>query len=456
MKKSEVIEQCLVAVNEHLEREVASVGIRLSPKELSKILDVSLPKQGLAPEVLLQDMRQYLKFTPNTLTPHFQNQLFSGLQPYALAGEWLSVFTNSTMATFEVAPVATLMEQELIQHFNKKIGWTSGEGIMVTGGSNANFSAMLVARNTLYPKTKIEGNGSHKFVAFVSEEAHYSFDKAVNMLGLGLNALRKVPSDSEGRMIPGELQKVIELSVAAGETPFFIGATAGTTVLGAFDPIDKLSEIAKAFGLWLHVDGAWGGSVIFSSKHQHLVKGLINSDSLTLDTHKMLGTGLISSFFLTRHSQVLRKSNDSGGQEYIFHDSEASSFDTGPRSLQCGRRVDSLKVWLMWRSLGDEGVELIVDRLFELVAGAKKFIQSQESLVLLHDPEMLNICFSFRDPKVDVKAAREKLLSSGNFYVNISTRRGMTFFRMILVNPELTSQIIEDAINQILKAGHRL
>jgi len=427
-----------------------SVGKRLGPQDLLSKMDFSIPKKMLGHEQLIQDVKNYLKFTPNTITSHFQNQLFSGLNPYALCGDWISTFTNSTMATYEVAPVATMMEKELVKHLNDKIGWTNGDGLMVTGGSNSNFVAMLVARNLHFPETKIDGLQGKKFTAFVSEEAHYSFDKAANMLGLGLNSVKKVPSDEKGKMNPVALRELILSSLELGEQPYFIGATAGTTVLGAYDPIFEISEVAREFGIWFHVDGAWGGSVILSKKHKSLMNGISNADSMALDTHKMLGTGLISSFFLTRHYNALRKSNHSGGGDYIFHENDASAWDLGPSSLQCGRRVDAFKIWLMWRSMGDEGIEKMIDGLFQNVQLAKLYIESRTELQLLQDPEMLNICFAFKDESLPVAEIRKRLLDDGEFYVNISTRRGKTFFRMILVNPMITEIIIIKTINKII------
>lgn len=456
MKIQDAIDLCAEVLKTHQAQGKNFVGKKISPLELREKVDFSIPENPLPSSRLREDMKNYLEFTPNTTTPYFQNQLFSGLNPYALIGDWFSSYTNTTMATFEVAPFGTLAEKELVEHFNKKISWQSGDGIMVTGGSNANFVAMLVARNNLYPETKKNGVQGLRLVAFVSEDAHYSFDKGVNMLGLGLSSLKKVPTDKNGKMISSELRRLILLALESGETPFFIGATAGTTVLGAFDPIQEIAKIARDFKLWLHVDGAWGGCVLFSSKHRKLMAGIELADSLALDTHKMLGTGLVSSFFLTRHSGSLRASNDSGGGEYIFHESEEGSFDTGPSSLQCGRRVDAFKVWLMWRSLGDSGVEALIDKLFTNAAIAKKLILDSTELELLHWPEMLNLCFRYTDDELHTKASREMLLTRGKLFVNIATRKEKTFFRLVLVNPALDQAIIQETIQEIIQSGVKL
>ena len=429
------------------------VGGVQNPEVLKQKIDVTIPETGVAEEVLLQDLENYLKYTPHTLTPRFQNQLFSGLHPAALAGEILATYTNTTMATYEVAPVATLMERELTTHIRKKIGWSEGDGIMVTGGSNANFVGMLLARNLRFPKTKLNGNGNHKFTAFVSEESHYSFDKACNMMGLGISSLRKVASDESGLMNVAALREEIKKSLAAGETPFFIGATAGTTVLGVYDPIDEIAVVARDFNLWLHVDGAWGGCVVFSENQRHLVKGIEAADSVGIDTHKMLGTGLMSSFLVTKHPHALRLSNDSGGADYIFHAGDESDWNSGPSSLQCGRRADAVKVWMLFRALGDRGISQLVDTLFSHARTAALLIQEMPQLRLLQAPTMLNVCFDFTDTKHQVGAARKRLLQTGNHYVNIATRKNATFFRMITAHPDLNEKILKETLIDIIQHG---
>lgn len=446
--------------SEHFDNAQEGVAGRLPlPSELSRKIDFSIPNDPCDEEALFRDMKSYLEYTTNTLTPNFANQLFSGLNPYALAGDWLSSLTNTTMATFEVSPMATLMERSLIKHLSSKAGWANGDGIMVTGGSNANMIGMLLARNVKFPETKSEGLTSEKLVVFVSEESHYSFEKAGNMMGLGTKNIRKIPSHDDGTMNLKELKTAIGNSLNAGEKPFLIAATAGTTVLGAFDPIEEISFLAEQYKLWLHVDGAWGGSVLLSEKHKHLMKGIERADSLAWDTHKMLGTGLISSFFLTKHQHALRASHDGGGANYIFHESDSSSYDSGPYSLQCGRRNEAFKVWLAWRSMGDKGASRFVEKLFDNARVAAELIKGSPDLELLQYPTMLNVCFRFKSESNQNeinKKIRRVLLNKGDHFINLSTRRGETFFRLITVHPELNREILEKMFKSIIQIGRGL
>lgn len=460
---SEVLQQVQRELSRYFESTLPqrTVGSSVAPAELAQRFDLRLPPGPRSATELGQDLNAYLSNSVGTLHPRFMNQLFSGLQPWALAGELLAAATNTTMATYEAAPVATLIERELVRHLCRFAGWMSGDGIMVTGGSNANLVGMLMARNRQFPELKTTGTGGARLVAFVSEDAHYSFGKAANVMGIGSAQIRSIATDEQGRMSPAALSEAIKKSRAQGETPFFIAATAGTTVLGEFDPIEAISAVAQKEKLWLHVDGAWGGSVLVSRKHRHLMKGIELADSLGWDTHKMLGTGLVSSFFLTRHAHALRASHGGGGADYIFHESDAGSWDMGPSSLQCGRKADALKVWLAWRSLGDSGMEAYVDKLFDNAQLAARLIQQTPGLELVMQPTSLNVCFRVKGPtQIPTvqwhRMLREELMKHGQAMVNMASRKNDAFIRLIVAHPQQNEAVLRDFLQGLMKASQEL
>jgi len=462
MNHSEVLQLAQKSIDQYLRHlSDRGVGASVAPLELKEKLNLSLGAKAQSDHQLQLDVQSYLNHAVGTLDPRFMNQLFSGVQPWALAGELLATVANTTMATFEASPVATLMERELVQHLCQFAGWKNGDGIMVTGGSNANLVGMLMARNQLFPDYKKSGVSGARLVAFVSEEAHYSFGKAANIMGIGTDNIRAVSADEQGRMLPEALKSAISESRSQGEKPFFIAATAGTTVLGEFDPLEELSRIARAEKIWLHVDGAWGGSVLVSRKHRHLMKGIELADSLGWDTHKMLGTGLVSSFFLTPHANALRTSHGGGGADYIFHASDAGSWDLGPSSLQCGRKADAIKVWFAWRALGDEGLETYVDTLFENAQTAATLIKQTAGLELVCEPTSLNVCFRVKRPHHVPSAQwhrllREQLMKKGQAMVNMATRKDDSFIRLITAHPGQNEKILKPFFTDLLKAAEDL
>jgi glutamate/tyrosine decarboxylase-like PLP-dependent enzyme len=431
-----------------------------TPAELRDKLDITLPEVGRSINELRDDLKMYLAHSRNTLHPHFANQLYASQLPIAFIADMIASLGNSTMATYEAAPVATMIERALVHNLGKMIGWDRTEGVMTTGGSNANFSGLLLARNTKFPETRRFGNGNTRFSVFVSEEAHYSFFKALNQLGIGTDNLMPVPSDSRGRMKARELERLIQTAIDRGFSPLCVAATAGTTVLGAFDPLPEIADICHKHKLWMHVDAAWGGGSLMSQTHKKNLLGIERADSVTWDTHKMLGTGLVSSFILTPHMGSLLASQRGGGNNYLFHDGQENTLDLGPSSLQCGRRVDSLKVWLAWRALGDQGFEKLVDTLYERAQWMASEIKKRPTLQLLYEPESLNICFRYLPKRhylanIAVRPVREDLMNRGEAMINWSSRSGESFLRFIVVHPEADEKVLSKILDNVEAAGQR-
>ena len=204
------------------------------------------------------------------------------------------------------------MEKTTTQALARVIGFDGpfAGGISQPGGSASNQTSIIIARNTLYPSTKTDGYGNRRFVLFTSEHGHYSLEKAAQMFGFGSNAVHAVPVDEAGRMIPDKLEEAIERSLSAGETPFYVNATAGTTVLGSYDPIDAIADVCTKYKLWLHVDGSWGGPVIFSPNlRKDRLKGIEKADSVGITPHKMLGVPLTCSFLIGKDIRQFHKAN---------------------------------------------------------------------------------------------------------------------------------------------------
>ncbi|KAF1973556.1 PLP-dependent transferase [Bimuria novae-zelandiae CBS 107.79] len=330
------------------------------PKELEKILNLEVPEKAVGKEGLIKIVESVLKYSVNTWEQGFLDKLYASTNAVGLVSELLLATLNTNAHVYAVSPVLTLIEKHTTKYLANLFGYTSPHagGITQPGGSASNGSALVIARNTLYPSTKDYGNGDHRFTLFTSAHGHYSLEKAAQMYGLGARAVISVPVDSLGRMIPSELDRLIRESAARGETPFFVNATAGTTVLGSFDPFTAIHEVAKTHGLWLHVDGSWGGSIIFNQRiASSRLEGVHLADSIAVNPHKMLGVPLTCSFLLARDlRQVWKAMTLPAG--YLFHtpnadaDSDSKEVDTSEiydladLTPQCGRRADALKFFL--------------------------------------------------------------------------------------------------------------
>ena len=458
-------EKILKIINDYI-RQTADpetpVTKHLPPQELRRHLDLSLPAEGCTREDLYRAIDAYLEFGVRTGHKQFFNQLWSGFTLPGFLGEIFTCLTNTSMYTYEVAPVATLMELELLKKAGSLAGFKDPEGLFVTGGSNGNLLAMLIARNKILPGIKEKGfSAPNNLVAFVSDQAHYSFNKAANVLGIGSDQVIPVKSDASGRMIPGELKRSVAASREAGKLPFFVAVTAGTTVTGAFDPCDRIGPIARENQMWLHVDGSLGGTVLLSPRHRSLLQGLAEADSFVWNPHKLMGLPLICSIFLTREKDYLVKTNAVSGAEYLFHDESYGAYDLGPISLQCGRKVDALKLWLSWKYYGDSGYAERIDRFFELAAYAEEIVIQHSDLELLVPRSSVNICFRYLPPEgTDINVfnlkIREELARSGKSFVNFAYIDDKLVLRPVIANHELEKKDIDTFFKNVILAAKGL
>ena len=438
------------------------VAHHLPPEKLRSQIDLTLPENGCSLDELYKTIEQYLTFSVRTGHRQFFNQLWSGFTLPGLLGELFASLANTSMYTYEVAPVATLMEKELMKKLGGICGFENPEGLFVTGGSNGNLQAMMIARNRTLPHVKSEGySNAAELIAFVSEEAHYSFEKNANVLGLGSTNLRKIKTDDTGRMIPEELAIAIDESLQKGKQPFFVGATAGTTVKGAFDPLEDIAPIAKQHDLWFHVDGALGGTVILNPRHRHLLQGLDKADSFAWNAHKLMGLPLMCSILLVREKGHLWKTNSVSGTDYIFHDEAYGAHDLGPKSLQCGRKVDTLKLWLSWKYYGDLGYAERVDRFFELAAFAEDIVNQTPSLELMAPRSSVNVCFRYvPNTSEDINEfnlrLREELARKGKALVNFARLGEDVAIRLVIANHELSREDVSAFFDTLIQTAETL
>jgi glutamate/tyrosine decarboxylase-like PLP-dependent enzyme len=461
--KEQFLNDVFLTLKEYIQKSAeAEFVIKVSHPERLKQSIPSLASEGVGPDKIIDELKYLLNHSVSTIHPLFLNQLFGGFDEAAWAGEVASSLLNPTMATFEIAPALTVIEKRVVNELLEMMGFEKGEGIMVTGGSNANLVAMLCARTESSPSIRQSGFGHNRFRIYVSEEAHYSFDKAANITGIGTHNLVLVPANEQGEMIPEELERIIITDLKEGNVPIMVGATFGSTVMGAFDPVIQIAKICERHKIWLHVDAAWGGGALFTRSHKHLLKGIQLADSVTFDAHKTMGTPLITSFFLTKHPGILKTTNRGGGAEYLFHEYDNSEWDTGTYSLQCGRRADILKFWLLWRAHGTEGLIKRTEHLFDLADYAVKEIKANPRFKLIH-ANYLNVCFQVhaRHDQENINSftlkVRKALVKEGRAMVNYAQRAdGTIFFRLVFPNHQTERAHISELLKIILETAGRL
>ncbi|XP_049807352.1 glutamate decarboxylase [Schistocerca nitens] len=447
------------------------------PAEMRSLLDLELPDRGVSLQQLVDDCQTTLKYQVRTGHPHFFNQLSCGLDLVSMAGEWLTATANTNMFTYEIAPVFILMEHVVLERMREIIGWRGGDSILAPGGSVSNLYAFLAARHRMFPGYKEKGlhsiNG--QLVMYTSDQCHYSVKSCAAVCGLGTDNCVLVPSDDKGRMIPSELERLIVERKMRGQIPFFVNATAGTTVLGSFDPIEPIADICQKYKLWLHIDAAWGGGLLMSRKYRHpRFTGVERADSVTWNPHKLMGALLQCSTVHFREEGILISCNQMSA-EYLFMQDKLYDvqYDTGDKVIQCGRHNDIFKLWLQWRAKGTEGFERMMDRLMELSQYMVRRIKSMpEKFYLIMEPEMVNVCFWYvptRMRSMTHDREREKLLGqitpllkgrmmmAGTLMVGYQPLdERPNFFRNIISSAAVTEADVDFLLSEMDRLGHDL
>lgn len=424
-------------------------GERRDPARLAAELGLALGDDGLAAEEVLERLRALLAATPSTSSWRFLNQLFGGREPLAVAAEMLAPLANVSMYTFKAAGAQILVERELLAHLGRFAGFADGEGCFTPGGSLANLVAMLLARDAASPGAREHGVGGERWTIYSSAEGHYSIPKNAGILGLGRERVRRIAVRRDGGMDPDALAAQLTADRRAGLRPLFVNATAGTTVRGAFDPLEPLAALAREYGAWLHVDAALGGSLLLSPRYRGRLAGCERADSLAWNPHKMMGVPLQCSALLVARRGALAASLDETA-EYLFQ-ADGDELNPGHRSLLCGRRNDAMKLWAAWQHLGDRGYAARVERQLDLARRAAEKIAADPALELAEWPPSVNVCFRVRG--ADSRAVCDRLDREGRLKIGYGEVLGSPAIRLVCVNPDLDDAALDAIFAEIRAAA---
>ncbi len=427
-KDLETFDEIFTALRQdEIENPVSKV---FEAQTLFETLDLSLRDDPISDDTFKAILKELVLKTPKTSSNRFFNQLFGGRQSRAVLGDLLAVVMNTSMYTYKVGGAQIGVEKEIIKQIISKIGYGEGSGgTFPTGGSLSNFMAMIMARDHFNADIKHKGM-QQTLIAYTSTESHYSIDKNAAFAGIGRDNIRYIRTNFRGEMQVEALDKQIKEDLSKGLQPFFVNATAGTTVLGSTDPLNEIAAVCQQYKLWFHVDAALGGAVMFSEKYKYLLKGSEYSDSFAFNAHKMIGVPLSCSMIVVQDKRKLYQSF-SNEADYLYQGDD-DDLNLGKMSLQCGRRNDALKFWTLWKSIGTKGLEQIVDHQFELANKAHDYVSSHPDYIVYSHPPSISICFNYKN--IDPKLLCAALLEEQEIMVGYGALADTTFVRLIAVN----------------------
>lgn len=480
----------------------------LRPEQLAKQLALSLPSgEGAGQEGLLSTIQSILSHSVNTWDQGFMDKLYASTNAVGVITELLLSVLNTNLHVYQVSPALTVIEKHTAKQFASLFGFTGPRagGVTCQGGSASNLTSIVIARNTLFPLSKVHGNSHTEcgatgpLILLTSAHGHYSVEKAAVTCGFGSSSVWTVPVDEQGRMSPSALRETVLKAKREGKHPFYVNATAGTTVMGSYDPFEEIADICDEFGMWMHIDGSWGGPAIFSKKHKHKMQGSHRSRSLTVNPHKMLNVPVTCSFLLTDDVKVFHRANTLPAG-YLFHGPTADEVDddekekqayilegetttpngcgngNGPEqevwdladlTLQCGRRGDALKLALSWIYYGAAGFERQINGAFEMAAYLADLISERKDnfvLVSSNPPPCLQVCFYYapggkvaNEPEENTRRTRvmvEKLIARG-FMVDYAPGDNGSFFRVV-INCQTLRGTVEGLVKALEAVGREV
>jgi sulfinoalanine decarboxylase/sulfinoalanine decarboxylase/aspartate 1-decarboxylase len=415
------------------------------PDVLEQHLDTTIPAQGIDTEQLLEKVKDLLSYTPNTRRLEYMTTLFGGRVEAAYAGKLVASMANNAMHTYKAAGAQILIERQVIDFMLEAAGFQQGEGAMTPGGTASNFIAMKLAREQAVPGAELHGFDGRKYRAYTSSASHYAIKAAAGNIGLGEHNLVSIPVDAKGKMDPQALIEQIHADKKAGLIPFYINATVGTSVLGALDPIEEIAAIARAEKLWLHLDAAFGGSLLLHTRFREQLN-CSAADSLSWDAHKMMGIPLTCSVILVKEKGWFEKVFQAPLQgDYLFQ--TYPEYNPGRTSNQCARTNDALPLWMALQALGKEGYEERTEQQLALARYAAEQVSGSDDMELFTEPESINVCF--RSRHVESQTLCRVLEEAHGIKISYAHLQQKTYIRLVCVNPDMDTAFIDTLLSTI-------
>lgn len=413
-----------------------------------------IPETGIELEELLKKLQAIVKNSMNPLGPNYMGHMDSIPTLMSCLSEFISTSTNNNMLSLEMSPVFSKMEVQLLGTIARMFGYDDNSGgVMTSGGSLANLQALATARND---QLKVKESGvfglSGQPVIFASDVSHTSLHKAAMLLGLGTSSIIPVKSSSDSKMDLDDLRKKIKQAKNEGKIPFAIAATAGTTVTGSIDPIRSIADIAKENGLWLHVDAAYGGALIFSEAYRDKLNGIEMADSITFNPQKWMYIAKTCAMVLFKNRSVL-ETDFRISAPYM---NETDFTNLGEISVQGTRHADILKLYLSLQHIGLKGYRELLHESLALKDEFIKQVKQRHYLELSSEPDTNVVCFRGIPHNLDEAQwdnwnleLQQFLLNEENVFFSLPAYRGNRWLRAVLLNPFLSNTLIQRVFEKI-------
>jgi L-2,4-diaminobutyrate decarboxylase len=436
----------------------------VTPAELDRLLDIDVaPEHGAGLEATLDMVRR--RIVRNSVLvahPHCTAHLHCPPLLASLAAEAVVSATNQSLDSWDQAPAATHIEERLISWLSEQYGLgPHADGVFTSGGTQSNLMGLLLARDRAAARAgfSIAEDGitetARRFRILCSSTAHFSVRKSARLLGLGDRSIVEIPANEHGRLNPERVEAVMRSLANRSLIPIALVATAGTTDLGAIDPLRALADAAGRHGAWFHVDAAVAGALVLSDREAHRLRGIEAADSVTVDFHKLWFQAISCGAFLVRDAASLAPARLHA--DYLNADGLPALVD---KSLQTTRRFDALKLFVSLRAHGRRFLGRAVETTLELAGEAARLIDNEPCLELVRPASLNTVLFRYScGPERELDRANDairlSLLHAGEAVVGRTRLDGRVLLKLTLMNPATTPADLRRLLALVVDAGAR-
>ena len=430
--------------DERLLREVEELRIPQKGRDTKEVAD-ELVEKVFEQSMLIQH-------------PRFFSFVTSAVSPYSLAGAVLSDIYNLNVCGYELSPGASVIEQKLIRYMGSRIGFDANcGGLFTSGGSLSNLTGFIAARDNILKETEYP-----IATAYISDQAHSSVRKGLHMMGLRRDQIRILESDEDFRLPAARVEEAIQQDIRDGKKPFLIVGTLGTTNTGTIDDFVALAQLRDRYGMWMHVDGAFGGSILFSDIYKNYAKGIECADSMSWDTHKWAMQVYSCSALIARDKKKL-VSVFAEHPEYLADIIDSEHTDGWDLGIEMSRPARCLKLWFTIQAMGTDLLSDVIDYTFFLMNTAKHEIEECPDFEMTSRPMCGTLTFRYAPKGVPadrydaLNAAIARTISEEQFaFVVTTVIKGKRTLRLNLINPNTTDEDVRLTVRRLYEIAEKL
>jgi aromatic-L-amino-acid/L-tryptophan decarboxylase len=449
------------------EVEALPVKSKVAPGDIIKQIPLSPPQEGEGFDEMFKDFKEIIM--PGIT--HWQHPsffaYFNANNSYpSILGEMIMSTLGAQCMSWQTSPAATELEERVMQWTGELIGLPDTfSGVIQDTASTATVCSLLSAREFV-SNYQVNSGGLYdqkRFIVYCSSEAHSSIEKAVKILGLGKNNIRKISVDESFAMIPAKLAEAIKADQAEGHQPLAVVAAFGTTGSTAIDPIEPIARICQEYSIWLHVDAAYAGTALVLPEKRDLIRGIEMADSFVFNPHKWMFTNFDCSAYFVKSEEALVRSLEIL-PEYLKTREGDKVKNYRDWGLQLGRRFRALKLWFVLRSFGVEGIRGKIRDHVQMAEALTAKIEASENFELLAPVPFATICFRFKPSHINDldqlnhlnQLLMETLNDTGKLYLTHTKLNGVYTLRLVIGQTNQQQRHIDDAWNRIQETAKNI